>query len=490
MCLIVVIIFCTVGLKSQESGWIVKDNIKTQKLQAKNIIDVCINANENLLYTLHYYYKNNINNSSIYRWKYDTGEFIDSISFQKLIPIQFSSDGLSATFVDGTFYLTEVFATNISIYNLTENNFHKKYLFKTPNDLNCRNIDKSLMYHNDVIFRNLDYNTKNDLLHLAINFGAYTYSGGGVSGTTTRYELGGNGVFEIINDTLKLLKQYTDYKNFDHLIIKDRVYLTLSKTSNQNSSTGSAYYTTINNYYYLSYLDLNNNYKAAVMQKYYEYKESKLGTGSSKSEIGKNIPLGVIGFNKEMNNVLVTYENKIFYINYDDNSLIDSFALGSMYNLTKFCNNGKYVVRIQNDSLLLANITTKSIEEIIILPFTPNKMKLISNESKLLILSTDGYFAEIEIPKCYNIIEISIDKTINEKIEIKNLNNEQIEIKFNYEFVGNSYEKIEIYDLLGNLILSKVTDKSINTNLIAIQSLHPGLYFVKVGNIIEKFVKF
>ncbi len=485
--IIVILSLGIINLRSQTSGWIIKDNIKTQILKAKNIKDICVNPEKNLIYTAHHYSNGNKQFSTIIKWNYATGEVIDSINIPKFAAVQFSTDGKYLTLIDDYLYLNKIYSTNISIYKLDEEKIIDSYLFRTPTDLNCRN--NSYMY-NRISFDNLDYDSYRKLLYITINFGAYTYySNGTTGGTTTKYELGGIGVFDLKDDSLKLIKQYADYYNFNNLFIKDRVYVTTSDVYDQHSSTGSAHYTTIKNNYYLSYFDINTNKSTVVAQKYYEYKQSQTGAGGSKSEIGQNIPYNYIGFNEEMNNVLVTYANKILYYDYENDNLIDSMEFSSIQYVTSFCNKGTYALRIQSDSLFFVNIKNKNIEETMKLLFSPHKLKLILNESKLLIINYDGYFAEVEIPKCFNIIDSGNDKIDEDRISIINLNNEQLEINFEISNNETSYETIELYDILGNLLKSQSIDNLDKRQVVEIQSLHPGFYFIKIGNMIGKFTK-
>ena len=156
--------------------------------------------------------------------------------------------------------------------------------------------------------------------------------------------------------------------------------------------------------------------------------------------------------------------------------------------IASFCNNGRYILNIFRDSLIIINTTEKFVEEIIKLPFSPQKIKLLKNEDKLIVFKDSGNVAIVELPMCYNVNNI-------EKVEV---NSNKLIYKYNSDNLELNLQKVsilsnsdvEIIDILGRNIQSIRSNDLINNPIIDISNLNNGIYFLKYNNVVEKFMKF
>lgn len=471
--------FCT-SILAQESGWEILGNIKYQKKKLNNLIDVCVSSDSNFLYTVNQ--SNKVKDTtffSIHKWDYNSGEYIDTIEANSYIPIKFTSDGKYLLMVSRTFYMSGVFETDIYIYDIALKRIVKKipYSFGNPNS--------EYMYHSTVVFDKFDYDDYREQLYLSAFIYAYDYISLGGYSTRISYYQGHSRLFKVEQNKLNLLQNYSNDRTFSKITVNDVDYIASSISQTSNSSTGSAYSTQIKYTNFIKSLS-NSQFNTLIKTDYVFNEDYGSGKPYSSWSKGDSNTFRHLAFNKDLDKLISTCGKKLLYFNLGFNNLVDTFLTDKMFNLASFCNDGRYVLNIFKDSLIITNTTNKSVEEIIKLPFSPQKIKLLKNEAKLLVFEDSGNVAIVELPKCYNVSNVS-ELCLNKLINRYN----SYHIDFNTKHVSNlSDSVVEIIDILGRNIQSIGVNDLINNPIIDISNLNYGIYFLKYNNLVEKFMKF
>jgi hypothetical protein len=474
------------NLFSQESGWEVSGRIKNQKKKLINLVDVCVSPDSNFIYTVnHNVSDKGVRNTLIHKWDYNSGEYIDSLTTPQKLPVKFSSDGKYLLLISNSFILADTFQTDIYIYDLLNQKITNQIPFSTPGNIGFKN-GTVYMYHSNVVFDKFDYDDYREHLYLSAFIFAYTYQGTGTSGVTSYYFLGGSGLFKIEKDSLNLLHQYSNDRTFSKINVNNTDYISSTLAQSSASSTGSAYSTQKK---YTNFIkSFSNNSFNTLSKVDYEFNED-YGTGvpyHSWSK-GDSNTFRYLGYNKDKNDIISTYGNKLLYFDVNNWNSTRTYTTENPFNLASFCNEGRYILNIVRDSLIIINVTNKFVDEIIKLPFIPQKIKLLKNDAKLLVFNDFGYVAMVELPQCFNIKSTKEPVLDNKKL-INQYNSDYMELNPQkvLELKGS---KIDIFDILGRNILSINIENLKNNPNIDISNLKPGIYFIKSNNIVEKFMK-
>lgn len=482
---ILILLISAIHLFSQESGWEITDRIKNQKLLLKDLVDLCVSPDSNYIYTAHYWItKKNERISRIYKWDINTGKYLDSIITPSQIPINFSSDGKYLMMVSNNFYNLDTFKTNIYIYDIEYQKVKIQLPFSTPGDFNIKN--GLGQYYSYVQFKNFDFDEYHNQLFLNIYAKYFEYFGAATSGSRTYYHLGGSSLFKINGNSLELIEQYSSDNTFSNIKIKDKQYISCMYGFENSSSSGSAYSEKIK---YSNYIkSFTNNENTLLTKVDYEFSKD-YGTGKPQTSWSKgdSNAFKYLFYNKDKNKLVSTYGNKLLYFNLDIWKMRDSLITVNLFNLASYCNEGRYILNVVRDSLIIINVTDKFVDETIKLPFAPNKIKLLKNDANLLIFNNAGNFAIVSLPKCYNINSVPAPKVENEKL-IKKYDSEEIELsQEKIKDLKNS--QIQIFDILGKTVLSINADMLKSNSIIDISNLKSGLYFIKYRDGVEKLIK-
>jgi hypothetical protein len=220
---------------------------------------------------------------------------------------------------------------------------------------------------------------------------------------------------------------------------------------------------------FLFFYDLNE--KLAFKVPYGNYSRDELGIVGNNGNF-----LSIINGNL----ILSNFKNQNYSINFGK-------VNSNIFSIT-YPKNEKMIITGDNmGKISFWNILTKSKCYEIDLKMDIKKIDLTHDEKGLLVLTGDGSLTMYDVSNIL-LTDVKEENVISELSIFPNPATDYIEIQPSEGCQPSEGSEIQIFDMLGVAVLS-VEQTPSSVQRLDISNLPPGIYFIKIGNRVEKFVK-
>ncbi len=480
--LIYLVIYLTIVCQvlSENSGWIQHSDYKSQKLIFSDLISISIDLEISKFYTFN-------KNNKVYYWDYNTGILLDSISMEiNPILIKFSEDSKSLIIIQNH-QLDKNLRENYSfkIINLDTKSIISSFIFQIPGSINCCN--PYINSAEEFSFNSIDYDIQRNEFIINIGFKTKKYSSGIPVSSTTIGSCGGSGIYSVKKDSVVVIEQPSLLPTYDIININNKLFASIVDITGFESSSASM--NAKNEKYVYSVKKINPVSLGTVISRTFEHSSSWVTGGkSSKDTNGIKVPFKDLYYDKTNDRLIVNYGKKSFFINYDSEVVTDSIDINNSKANILMSTNFDYFIYFNNDSIYFQNSITRQIDSTIACPIIPDFLLNGVGKGSLIAANYNGQIILFEnittnIAK-KNVIDKNLSLSPNPATDYINI---QLSNKVLQPFA--SADKIQIFDMLGIEVLNESIPTMTSSHRMNIEKLPSGVYFIRIGAKVEKFLK-
>ncbi|MGE5480567.1 MAG: hypothetical protein ACM3U1_09110 [Chloroflexota bacterium] len=463
----------------KELTWLDRGAYKENAIQIPGLQAIAFSPDSSIFYTLH-------NNNVVYYWDRITGKLFDSLIFiEDNIRCSFSSDGKSMQYYEHYRRVLKNLVIPVKIVDLKTKSIISSYSLKIPDDFDIPLPEDTYEHFkwgqlNDVYFTILDYNFDNKQLKAAFEYKLESTSSSIITVEVNRSKLfGGSAIFNVMPDTMIRIQKTTVDPTKSLLYLGNKAYKTLFRSVYETVRDSDLSYESGNSYeFILNKTDFTSNngldlkkggyHNISIWSKYFG---TKIDSG------GVYRPFTTL-LHDSTNNRLYMKADSLYYIfDLATDEQIDSIALPGKNCLEAFNKNFSKVIYFFNGKIYSKSVPYDYLIDSLDCPFVPNTLSLVPNSEDIALTSDSG---RIIIFKKFNTIPSR--PVITQEIFIRpNPARDEILLSTDEDLLGSL---IEVYTAAGVKTLEAPYCERLSVSM-----LPPGVYFLRAGNRIGKFVK-
>ncbi len=471
----------------QTSGWEYRYIYKEQMLKINKLNAVHFNEDGSKFYTLHA-------NKIVYYWDSKSGTLLDSLIIpEDYTTAVFSKDGRTLCYyLPITSTMGVYFSVNVFIYDLFTKKRIAKSIFNGPKDINYIKPYTNLGYIDyPRVLSILDFDYNSYVLKAGVYFTYYWREGPIQADYEHRYSCGGLAFFAINKDSVYKIGQATTAHTLDYLKTGDSDYMTLQSSSRDYGGSSSLRNDVTESNMVFSKIDtLTGKYKQlkAFNQKIvYSWVQ---GSNPVNYTSGTNRPFSKIYYDSTNSLVYVKALDIYYVFDTKTDSLVDSVKLEGSIGLERITKDFSHIIYYYNKKIIVLNLKTKVMYDWMSCPMVPVSLDLTPNNNDIIVANDSG-----KIFYYYTILSDVKDRINVEEMSISpNPASDFIEISVGANGSSPLQSDVRIYDVLGEIQTTpSLRDtppwKGGAKARIDVSSLAPGMYFVRIGDRVQKFVK-